>query len=385
MVTQRATDPKQHVPTFEGELAPVLRESPKLATIYQTAELNQYVDSYVAVCGILPYLDRLSDFPAFSKTCRNWNSLAKVARAISPACARDIRLAVEFGLHTPKRREAKASKKQKGLFRATDSQSDEGSSYDGEYQLLHRGVGSAMTIYCHNVLSDRPTEFISLKEKNNFSYAPIGGSCWGSSVRTSFSKLRFNPWSLTVKTDDYTFARSRGGPLHQSYWNGEREITLNHVPYATARDSNGHSWGFGTNNERTLIDDLETRGEYPFLPRESGQAMIDLRGTGFGVENADKNDEESAFCAMGCSPYGRIAVKASPPLNFDQRIHLAGGGYAGRLAPRNDRTRDETASVYDFDDEGNNGGWVLPLKIVKEVEEIVEDEKWMVTAAVQVM
>ena len=50
-----------------------------------------------------------------------------------------------------------------------------------------------------------------------------------------------------------------------------------------------------------------------------------------------------------------------------QRVILAGGGYAGRLVPSADRTRDEAAEGGDFDDEGFNGGWVLPLAVCRTV------------------
>eukprot|EP01052_Picozoa_sp_SAG31_P045350 SAG31_NODE_8242_length_1491_cov_1.010776_3_plen_65_part_00 len=49
------------------------------------------------------------------------------------------------------------------------------------------------------------------------------GAARGSDVRTQFSKLRINPRTLMVKTDDYTFAQT-AGHLVQTYWNGQRRV-----------------------------------------------------------------------------------------------------------------------------------------------------------------
>ena len=46
-----------------------------------------------------------------------------------------------------------------------------------------------MRLYCHNVLSPRPTEFVSL-DALNFSFFPAGGAAQGSDLSTTFTKLR---------------------------------------------------------------------------------------------------------------------------------------------------------------------------------------------------
>jgi len=192
--------------------------------------------------------------------------------------------------------------------------------------------------------------------------------------------VRFDSWSLTVKTDDYTFAKTVGGPLKQTYWNGARTVDLDQVPYATARDSLGH-YRYATYDSSATIDDPEAKGDWPLLNDESGRAMLDLRGTGFGVEDAS-----GAFGCMGCSPTGRIALHAETTGGCHQWIHIAGGGYAGRLAPRADRTLDETAGGGNYDDEGKNGGWVLPLTFASKEEQgdTKEERKWTVTQAVNI-
>eukprot|EP00592_Proboscia_alata_P026269 CAMPEP_0194447812 /NCGR_PEP_ID=MMETSP0176-20130528/129222_1 /TAXON_ID=216777 /ORGANISM="Proboscia alata, Strain PI-D3" /LENGTH=437 /DNA_ID=CAMNT_0039274715 /DNA_START=146 /DNA_END=1462 /DNA_ORIENTATION=+ len=406
-------------------------QSPKLATAYERTlkGLNEFIGSDIALGGIVPHLDRLHDFPAFAQTCRNWNSIARITRATHPSCARDVRIAVGFGLHS----------------HHTDG--TERINADGEYELLYGGLGPPMVVYCHNVLTNRPTEFLSLKGngRTNYSYAPSGGSCRGSSVRTEFTKVRFDSWSLTVKTDDYTFAKTVGGPLKQTYWNGARTVDLDQVPYATARDSLGH-YRYATYDSSATIDDPEAKGDWPLLNDESGRAMLDLRGTGFGVEDAavplvvwgvrsptgrialqaettggchqwihiagggyagrlapradrtldetagggnyddEGEDASGAFGCMGCSPTGRIALHAETTGGCHQWIHIAGGGYAGRLAPRADRTLDETAGGGNYDDEGKNGGWVLPLTFASKEEQgdTKEERKWTVTQAVNI-
>ena len=61
-------------------------------------------------------------------------------------------------------------------------------------------------------------------------------------LRTTFSRVRLDPWQLIVKTDDYTFASSEGGPLALTYWNGTRRAEFHDVPFATARDSQHHEF-----------------------------------------------------------------------------------------------------------------------------------------------
>jgi len=273
-----------------------------------------------------------------------------IVRASAPACALDVQLAINFKM--------KISKKEINDDRGDGSSSGE-NFHDGDYELFHRGVGPRMTVYCHNVVSAKPTEFITLVNcgETNYSHAPSGGSCYGDDVRTKFSKVRISPWTLIVKTDDYTFAETTGGPLTQSYWNGERIVTLDRVPYATARDSLGNWWP--SDHFEATLDDLAAVGDWPQLPDgRGGNAMIDLRGTTFGINDI--------FCSMGCAAGGRLAFNQK---FTEQHLHIAGGGYAGRVAPQKDRTCDESADGGNYDDEGNNGGWCLQLKIITDKEE----------------
>jgi len=409
-----------HAPTVENSLVPThCRNTKQLSELCKTLGFwSSILDSNTVVFEILPYLERQHDFPMFSLVCRNWRFMARFAQALTPSRASDIRIAIEFGIRGDSGNSDESHHKN-NKFDNKEALGVEASPlrhcHDGEYKLFYQGVGPPITLYCHNVMSDRPTEFISLRQHplendsngrgTNYSYAPEGGSCRGRGVLTRFRKLRIDPWTLMVKTNDYTFAESSGGPLTQNYWNGERSITLNAVPYATARDSIGEIWNPIVFNQTLFVDNpddpnpqLDARATNRRM--ENGKAMIDLRKTGFGIENVVVTDNcypnpnhhhrgdntESTFCCMGCLAYGRVSVKDDGG-SYHQQIHLTGGGYAGRLVPRNDRTRDEKASQFNYDDEGYNGGWVLPLKILTPqcdsaaAEQKKEGTKWIVTPA----
>ena len=257
--------------------------------------------------------------------CREWCSAACSLRALLPATAHDISIRLRLAGVTP------------------------GTECDGEYELYHHGdPRSPLRVYCHNVLSEKPTEFITLHSAANWSAMPAGGSCSGSAVKTTFEKLRFDPATLTVKTDDYTFATTVGGPLSQRYWNGQRTLVMDQVPYATARDSNG--------------------GSTRYISDRCGAAQLDLRGTGLAVGVHQRDFAKPAFTALGCRPWGKIVCHR--PSNVDDcvsemrayaEIIMFGGGYAGRCSPALDLTLDDNAKGGNYDNEGRSGGWVLPL------------------------
>ena len=261
------------------------------------------------------------ELAAVSEVCHEWHGMSLALRALTPACAVDVK--VKLQMEDAEREEASA---------------------DGEYRIWPQGDRSLppVTLYCHNVLGARPTEFITLAEGSpNLSYFPSGGAARGSSVVTSFTRLRVCPWLLMVKTDDYTFATS-GGALRQVYWNGQRRLDVTEVPYATARDAAGHA---------------PPRAIRPSPNR--GQAQIDLRGTGFAVSST------ADFSPKGCGSFGVIGLPTGCGADLTNtaqpRIALYGGGYAGRFTPVADKTLDEKAANGNYDHEGRNGGWVLQL------------------------
>ena len=260
------------------------------------------------------------ELEAVSEVCQEWRGACLALRALTPACARDVQVKLQL-----------------------EDATREAAGADGEHRIWPRGDRSAppISMFCHNVLGGRPTEFLSLRDaSDNLSYFPAGGAARGSVVVSSFRKLRICPWTLRVKTDDFTFATS-GGRLVQSYWNGARRLDVSEVPFATARDAAFHATG----------------GRGTPSPNR-GQARIDLRGTGLAV----RTDQ---FESMGCAAFGVVAVPMDGGADLGQfvqpRVVLYGGGFAGRMTPIGDRTLDERAKGGDYDDEGRNGGWVLPL------------------------
>lgn len=270
--------------------------------------------------------------------CREWQVLSLIERSTTPASAKDIAVRMQL------------------LNQLED--------VDGEYEIWRHGDRSIppMRLYCRNVLSRCPTEFVTLPTPAdgvdaNWSIFPSGGAAAGSDVRTVFKKLRINPRSLMTKTDDYTFASTEGGLL-QTYWNGQRRVRFTEVPFATARSAAASG--------------------------VCGAASIDLSATGFCVD-------VGGFQPMGCSAWG-VVLLPGLPLSDDgailqdvdlrvavstrgevptlssvgkrltaERLLLAGGGFAGRLSPELDVTLDERAEGGNYDNEGRSGGWVLPL------------------------
>ncbi|XP_065313791.1 A disintegrin and metalloproteinase with thrombospondin motifs 20-like [Gordionus sp. m RMFG-2023] len=101
--------------------------------------------------------------------------------------------------------------------------------------------------------------------------------------KTSFTKIRFDPSSLKVTGDDYTFSK---------------RINDNFVPYATAGDCFSLS----------------------YCPQ--GSFSIDLNGTGFAVSNKTHWNK-----------YGnRASVKILIEKNYT-RIYGICGGYCGKCTP----------------------------------------------------
>ena len=281
--------------------------------------------------------------------CHSWRAAALALRALVPACARDV--AVKLRLE--------------GGTAAAAGPS--GASRDGEYEVWHDGDRRQppMLLYIHNVLSRRPTEFLSLPPTGNFSFIPASGPAavpHGEPpyIATRFTKLRVCPWILRAKTDDMTFATRDGAArLSYRYWNGQRVAAFTAVPYATARDV--HSY---TTHQLLLTQPGTVRGT----------AGIDLRGTGFGVDL-------TRFAAMGCEAggifllpeasarlvgsAGEMAVRGPDAVakatTWQDHLLLVGGGFAGRVVPCADTTQDEVAAGGNYDNEGRNGGWVLEL------------------------
>ena len=78
---------------------------------------------------------------------------------------------------------------------------------DGEFELFANGnLNLPMTIYCHDMASNAPQEFISLQElgdQTNFSrYSYPDGE-----IVVQFEKIRVSPFNLKIDATDRTFAK----------------------------------------------------------------------------------------------------------------------------------------------------------------------------------
>ncbi|MGH3548983.1 MAG: GON domain-containing protein, partial [Pseudonocardiaceae bacterium] len=159
---------------------------------------------------------------------------------------------------------------------------------DGTYTLLNGGKG--LTLYCFD-MAGTPREYVTLVNTGtgtNFSQYTAGGASPGTDVRTTFSKLRIYPATLTVDIGDLTFATSTGSLDHAG---SGTQVTS--MPYGVAMSCTSNPDGLGN---------------------------IDLRGTSFTV--ADTFD-------VG----GAGASGSATPSSGNKVIDLTGGGFCGWITP----------------------------------------------------
>jgi hypothetical protein len=104
---------------------------------------------------------------------------------------------------------------------------------DGNYLLLANNT--LLSVYCHD-MAGTPKEYITLANTGgdaNFSQYTAGGASPGTSVRTSFTKLRIDPATLTVDINDLTFATSTGRLQHSSVTRGPSSPFVTQLAYGT--------------------------------------------------------------------------------------------------------------------------------------------------------
>ena len=164
---------------------------------------------------------------------------------------------------------------------------------DGVYQLY---VGNELTkrwtAYCHG-MDDDPVEYLELMvtgDDDNFSQYTWTGPT-GTDVRTHYFRVRFDPVTLIIDTNDRTHSTSTGSLMH-----GDSEITS--MPYAQAR---------GCANPN--IDD--------------GLANVNLTGTPFRLVGGS-----SAFDVGGYLPAGTFTFSEG-----GQVVDITGGGHCGVIGP----------------------------------------------------
>lgn len=102
---------------------------------------------------------------------------------------------------------------------------------DGTYPVL--AGNHLLTVFCYD-MAGTPREYLDLAatgENQNFSQYTAGGASPGTNVRTSFTKLRIDPATLTVDIGDLTFATSTGKLQHSSVTRGPSSPYVTSMPY----------------------------------------------------------------------------------------------------------------------------------------------------------
>jgi hypothetical protein len=173
---------------------------------------------------------------------------------------------------------------------------------DGE--IIFKLKGKEMKLYVHS-----KKLYISLVYPNfSMMKNPVTKPVKEGDLLTVFSKIRFDPYTLMVKTNDYTFAASIG-----------KNFNTNDafVAYGSCGGCDG-----------PLIDD--------------GKARIDLRGTQFAVNDTFRHE--------GWKSKGTWNFK-----DHNQVVELTGGGHCGGAKPTRASETDNT---------NPDGGWILQLALL---------------------
>jgi hypothetical protein len=153
---------------------------------------------------------------------------------------------------------------------------------DGNYVL--RTDSRIVPVYCHD-MAGTPREYVTLNAAN-FSQYTAGGAAPGTNVRTTFTKVRIDPETLTVDINDLTFASSVGQLMHAA-------TPITAMPYSVAMSCDASPSGVG---------------------------RVDLVGTAFLLADT--------FTIGGFVPVGGAVVSAD-----SRAADLAAGGYCGWVTP----------------------------------------------------
>lgn len=179
---------------------------------------------------------------------------------------------------------------------------------DGEYMLYVGGdARQAWLAYCAD-LATTPVEYLPLVAvlgDHNFSQYTAGGASPGTSVRTSYLRLRIDPATLAVDIGDQRFAVSTGGLTHSG------STPVSSMPFGVAMSCDA---------------------------RADGLANIDLRGTGFVLATTFARFGAGAGGGATIDPTGEVAS-------------LTGGGNCGWTA----------AQGVPFNPFNATHGWVIHL------------------------
>jgi hypothetical protein len=166
---------------------------------------------------------------------------------------------------------------------------------DGTYTLFLSGRADRLyEAYCADMATTAPLTYLTLAEvgggANTSSYDAANLNVPGTTVITSWARVRFDAAAMAIVPSDFRFSQSAGFVSHES---------TAEVPYGVARDC--------------------SQLGVPF-----GHANVDLRGLPFAV-------------VPNWSLDGFLPVGSTTATSFNQVISIAGGGACGWNAPGGDR------------------------------------------------
>jgi hypothetical protein len=84
----------------------------------------------------------------------------------------------------------------------------------GNYKLLPAGVKAPITVYCADMEVGKPSEYLNVNQKVNYShFSSASSKCQAAcgDYTMYYAKLRFNPATLAISTRDQRFATGSGG------------------------------------------------------------------------------------------------------------------------------------------------------------------------------
>jgi hypothetical protein len=167
---------------------------------------------------------------------------------------------------------------------------------DGEYQFALGGDPAKLyRAYCTGVGTANPKMYLTLgntgatRNFTKYDATQFGGTI----ILTQFTRVRFDPKTMLVTPDDYTFTTSTGSGSGGPFGPG---VTLTHYPYGQA----GDCWGGAP----------------------QGAANVDLRGLPFAIAAGN------TWTVAGAGPAGGSVQSVN-----NQVVDMTGGGSCGWISP----------------------------------------------------
>ena len=143
---------------------------------------------------------------------------------------------------------------------------------DGRY-VIHPAGGERFTVHCADMLT-AGLDYLEIRSGPgvNFSSYAAGGAAIGTTVTTSFTKIRLDPANLTVDVGDLRFATSTGSLVHPDAGGDQTVLSM---PYATAM---GCEAGVANGTANVNLQGTPFAVDDTFGVDDSGHRQRDLLG-----------------------------------------------------------------------------------------------------------